>query len=484
MTTLPFKRLGAATLALALAACVTIPPDRHALGQRVIPATLTEPALAPGAWPSAAWWNAYGDPRLDALVAAALRSNPSLDVAQARIEGAAAAADQQRAQSGAQLGVDAGANRQRYSGNGLFPEPIGGNYYNDFSVQLKAGYDFDWWGKHRALVASALGESHARLAEQAQARQVLAAAVAHSYFELQFIRARQANARDQLGAAQSLLADKAKRIARGLARVDEQRTVELEVARLDQLGARLDAAAGREREALRALAGAGVDPEPGPLALAAPVHALPARLGIELLARRADLQATRYRVEASLGRLDAARAAFYPDFNLVASFGLDAVSLARLLRPGSLTVLAGSALQLPLFDNGRLGAALAGVRAQRDEAIADYNQAIVNAVREVGQQGVTLRGLDQELARHGAASAAAEALLAAARLRAEHGLGDHASTLQGQLGVLAQQDATLQLRQAQRHAEVALNQALGGGYDASAIFPLSPTSTLSQRSHD
>ena len=485
MMNLPFpcRHLCGAALALALSACVTIPADRHAVAQRALPDALTEPALPPGAWPSAAWWSTYGDARLDALVALALRSNPSLDIARARIDAAGAAVDQQRAQHGAQLGLDAGLNRQRYSGNGLFPEPIGGNFYNDAAIQFKAGYDFDWWGKHRALTAAALGEANARLAEQAQARQVLAAAVAHSYFELQFMRARQDNARAQRKALQALLADKRLRIAHGLARGDEQQAVELELARLEQLDARLDTGAGREREALRALAGADAMLEAAPLAGAAPVHALPARLGIELLARRPDLQAARYRVEASLGQIDAARAAFYPDFNLVASFGLDAVSLGRLLHPGSLTMLAGSSVQLPLFDHGRLGAALAGVRAQRDEAIADYNQAIVGAVREVGQQGVALRGLDQELARHGGASGAAAALLAAARLRAEHGLGDQASTLQAELGVLAQDDASLQLRQAQRHAEIALNQALGGGYDAAAPA-LSPTSTLSLRSHD
>jgi multidrug efflux system outer membrane protein len=485
MTTLPFPlaRLGAAALALALTACVTIPPDRHAIAQRPIPAALAEAPLAPGAWPSANWWSAYGDARLDALVAQALRSNPSLDVARARIDAANAAAGLQRAQSGARLGLDAGLNRQRYSGNGLFPEPIGGNFYNDASVQLKGGYDFDWWGKQRALTAAALGEANARLAEQAQARQVLAAAVAHSYFELQFIRARQANAQAQLDAARALLLEKTKRIAHGLARADERQAAELDVARLDQLDAHLSAAAARERAALRALAGPGALPEPAPLAQAAPVHALPERLGMELLARRADRQAARYRVEAALGRIDAARAAFYPDFNLVGAVGLDAVSLGRLLHPGSLTMLVGSALQLPLFDNGRLGASLAGVRAQRDEAIADYNQAIVNAVREVGQQGAALRGLDQELARQASARGAADALLASARLRAEHGLGDRAAALQAELGALAQGDTALQLRLAQRQAEISLNQALGGGFDAAAPAD-TLTSTLSPRSHD
>jgi outer membrane protein TolC len=69
-----------------------------------------------------------------------------------------------------------GLNRQRYSSNGFFPPPIGGNWFNDASVQLRASYDVDWWGKHRSLVAAALGEENARQAEAAQAAQLAPAA--------------------------------------------------------------------------------------------------------------------------------------------------------------------------------------------------------------------------------------------------------------------------------------------------------------------
>ena len=473
-------------MALALAACATIAPERHAVMPRPVPEALPDPALAldPAAWPSPSWWTIYGDRRLDALIEQGLRENPSLEAAKARIDAANAAAELQRFQRGGQLSLDAGVNRQRYSANGLFPAPIGGSVHNDLTLGLKAGYDADWWGKHRARIAAAVGEANARVAEQSQARQLLAAAIARSYFDLQFLRARISNTGQQLETASALLADQRKRIARGLARIDQQRDVELDIARLEQQAARLKADAGRERETLRALCG-GAAPEPGavPPAPAPAANALPERLGMELLAHRADLQAARYRVEASLGRIAAARAAYYPDFNLMGGIGLDAESLGRLLRAGSITTLVGSALQLPLFDNARLGAALDTVRAQRDEVIADYNQAVLNAVREVARQGYALRGANDELARNGAAAAAASALQKAAHLRERHGLGDHAAALRADAAVLAQVDAALQLRQAQRQAEIGLNQALGGGYTAAAgALPFN--STIAERRHD
>lgn len=472
-------RAAACALALALTACVTLPPDRHAVAERAIAPTLAEVALPPGAWPSTAWWRDYHDSTLDALVTQALASYPSLASARARIEQASAAVSTQRAQSGAQLGLDVSLARQRYSANGLFPEPIGGNTYNDVAVQLKGSYDFDWWGRHRAQTAAALGEANARQAELAQAQQVLAAAVAHSYFDLHFVQARQSSVAQQRASASAIGAERTRRVRAGLARSDEVRAAELDLAKLEQLDAQLDSAAGQLRAALRALVGAdaALPAVPAASLMSTPPHTLPARMGMELLARRPDLQAAHWRVEAALGRTDAARAAFYPDFNLNGALGLDAVSLARLLRAGSLTTLIGSAVQLPLFDNGRLDAALSGVRAQRDEAISEYNQAVVNAVRDVAQQAAVLHGFDQELARQGVARASAASQLDAMRQRARAGMADQASVLQATLALQAQDDAALQLRQAQRSAEISLTQALGGGY-ASAARPV--TVNLSQ----
>ena len=66
-----------------------------------------------------------------------------------RGEGAIATDEEFLVLEGAQAGLETGFNRQRYSSNGFFPPPIGGNWFNDANVQLRASYDFDWWGKHQ-----------------------------------------------------------------------------------------------------------------------------------------------------------------------------------------------------------------------------------------------------------------------------------------------------------------------------------------------
>jgi multidrug efflux system outer membrane protein len=232
----------------------------------------------------------------------------------------------------------------------------------------------------------------------------------------------------------------------------------------------LESDIAHEREALRALAGADNTAlaDLKPVELNSAPHALPAHLGIELLARRPDLQAARWKLEASLSKIDAAKAAFYPDINLTGSIGLDTVKIENLLQAASRTVYLGPTLTLPLFDSRRLDAQLDSARTGRNERIAEYNQAIVEAVREVAQGGAQLQGIERQIAQQTAATGSARAQLASAQKRLDHGLADNGSVLNARLALLKQRDADVYLQQVQLLAEVALTNALGGGYHEQA----------------
>jgi multidrug efflux system outer membrane protein len=459
----------AATLAL-MAGCISVPPDTtRAAGPDAARARVAADIVLPAdAWPAEQWWRDYRDPQLNELIARALRDSPTLASAQARLAAARAVTGAEQADEGARLGLASGANRQRYSSNGFFPPPLGGAWYNDFSVQLRASYDFDWWGKHRALVAASIGEANARQAEGAQAAQTLAASVAQSYFRLQMLWARQDNVNALMAVQRELILDRKARMAHGLLSQDALQSAQLDLATLGEQAVRYDTQAAREREALRALIG-GDSQALGALARFQPTpaaNALPHELGLELLARRPDLQAARWRVEAQLGRVTASEAAFRPDINLMGAIGLDAISIGKLLRYPSRTPLLGATLDLPLFDSGRLKAQLGIARADRDTLVAEYNEAVLNAVRDVAMESATLQGLEREAASHAAALDASARLAANAEARQKRGLADRAGVLQAKQTMLRQRDTDLQLVDARLQTQVALVKALGGGYRA------------------
>jgi multidrug efflux system outer membrane protein len=461
--------VSAALLTVGLIGCAPMPPSQEALPQRDLAGAQLSASikLARDGWPDAQWWTTYNDPQLNALITQALHDAPTLQTAATRIGAAHAALQLQKAtEGGLDVNLKASANRQRYSATGLFPAPIGGAVYNEATLDFGGTYDFDWWGLHRAQIAAAVGEVNARQADYAQAERSLSAAVAQSYFSLQADWAMLANLQQLTDARRTLLDDAQRRIEHGVASINVQRRAEAALAETQRQSADVEAQAGREREALRALLGADgnalatLTPHPLPDMPAA----LPSSLGIELLARRPDLQAARWRVLASLSRIDAAQAAFYPSVNLTALFGQDSLSLSNLMQAGSRTFFIGPALNLPIFDSGRLQAQLGSQRNARDSMIADYNQAVVTAVREVAQEGVSLQGLEREQAQQAQVTLADLRLLDGAQRRLRAGLAERADVLNAQAQVLQEQGAALQLQGRQLNTEVALIKALGGGY--------------------
>ncbi|MDO8071366.1 efflux transporter outer membrane subunit [Janthinobacterium sp. SUN176] len=466
--------LSVLALSLALAGCASIPPDTQQLPQQDL-ATIQLAAdihLASEGWPAALWWRQFQDAQLDQLIEHALASSPGLDVANARIGSALSAFDAQHAQRGPRIDLGANASRQRYSGNGLMPAPIGGNYYNETTVGVQAHYDLDWWGKHKAQIAASLGEVNARRAEYAMAEQMLAAEIARHYFSMQNGWARMDNLHALVKLQQQLVVDKEKRIANGLGVSDDHLSAQTRLSLLQQQIALLETQVVTEREALRALLGA----DASALASLQPrqaqtlPHALPGKLGMELLARRPDLQAARWRVQAAMSTIEAAQASFYPDIDLGASFGLDAITLGKLLQSGSRTLFIGPAMSLPLFDSGRLQAQLAGARSERNELIADYNQNVFNVVRDVAQAGARVQGVENQLRLQQENLRASEAQLRNANARLKQGLADRATQLNAEMTVRGQVDLGMQLQNQRQDAEINLTVALGGGYRGSSDF--------------
>ena len=466
---------------LALAGCASIPPDTHVLPQQDLATKqlASDIHLASEGWPAAQWWRQFQDPQLDGLIEQALSASPSLDVANTRIGSALSAFDYQHADRDPRVDVNASVNRQRYSANGLTPAPIGGNYYNEAAVTVQAHYDLDWWGKHKAQIASALGEVNARRAEYAMAEQMLAAEIARHYFSMQNSWARMDNLHALVALQQALVTDKEKRIANGLGVNDDHLSAQTRLSLIEQQIALLETQIVTEREALRALLGADSTALVSLQlreAQALP-HMLPGKLGMELLARRPDLQAARWRVEASLNRIEASQAAFYPDIDLGASFGLDAIRLGKLLEAGSRTLFVGPALSLPLFDSGRLQAQLNGARSERNELIADYNQNVFNVVRDVAQAGARVQGVENQLRLQGESLRASEAQLRNANARLKQGLADRATVLNAEMTVRGQVDLGMQLQNQRQNAEINLNVALGGGYRGASDFASTNTTT-------
>lgn len=430
--------------------------------------------LARDGWPEAQWWHRYQDPQLDALIAQALKDAPVMAVARSRVEASRSYASLVDASNGLLAGLTGSMDRQEVSRNGFLgpfyhdipAQGFTGPWYTGGTVGLQAGYDFDFWGKDKSRVEAALGLRNARQAEAAQAELVLSSRIAQMYFGVQALYATLGVLEQTRAIETELVQAHQARAERGL---EAQTPTELALAHKLELDQQVSAAHARLallREAIRALAGAGPDHLPAiqPVPLPSVSSRLPTSLGYELLARRPDLQAMRWYVQASMSQVDAARAAFYPSFDIRAFFGYDALHIHDLLRQSSRQINLVPGLSLPIFDSGRLNASLASARTQSNTLIAQYNQAVVDSVREVAQAGIELEDLGQQLEIQDAKLKAVRFARDSAEAHYGRGLADKVTAMEARLPVLAQQGRQIQLCNLQIHADIGLIMALGGGY--------------------
>jgi NodT family efflux transporter outer membrane factor (OMF) lipoprotein len=413
------------------------------------------------------WWLALDDPQLDRLVQQALARNPGLAGALARVRSAAAQAAAAGAANDPQLAFDANANRERISEHYIFPPPYGGGTYWIAELGVGLGWNLDFWGQQAQLIDQARRAAQAAQFDAAASRLLLSSSVAQSYVEL--IRARELEElATRVARQRAQVADLARqRVQAGLDTDVERLSAESGVARVevDREQARLAQAASAH--ALAALTGSGAD---GYARLEAPsldlerALPLPQSLPADLLAHRPDVAAAHARVLAAQAGRDSAEAAFYPNINLAAFIGYQAVGLDRLFDSGSHTWSVGPAIHLPLFEGGRLRAEYRKTGADIDAAVSAYNETILRAVREVADQLSRLDSIERQLGDQSRALTAAEGAYRIAEQRYGAGLSSYLTVLNAETQVFEARRQRVNLLADRTLARMALLVALGGDF--------------------
>ena len=422
-------------------------------------------ALSDAAFPKQDWWNALGDPQLDALIREALQDSPSLAAADARLRQAQAQAGLADAQRKPTLGASA-----QYTGvqlpSTLAPPPLGGDLNFSNILMLDFKWAPDLWGGKRAQYEAAVGQAHAAEVDAQAARLGLSSNIARSYIALaQAFESLDVADREQARASQ-LSELSRQRVKAGLDNQLQLRQSEAAIASATQQGQAAQQQIDAWRNALAALLGKG--PDRGldiarPQLLDAPAPRVPAVLPSELLGHRADVVAARWRVEAASRGIDASKAAFKPAINLNALVGLASAGLSDLFSGDALLGFGGPAISLPIFDGGRLRNTLAGSDAEYDLAVANYNQSLVGALHEVTDALQAARSLDAQVASATQARDAAQAALELATIRYRAGLGTQIVVLTAQRPLLELEQQLAGLRAQRYLATVDLDRALGGG---------------------
>ncbi|OJB07839.1 RND transporter [Burkholderia ubonensis] len=475
----PAARAAALAVALAALAGCTAGPDYRRPDVETPAAWRLDPAdaywhpAAPAHAPLApAWWTAFGDAQLDALEADALRNNQSLKVVAARYDQAKATlASVASAQYPA---VNLNASGQRFRISADRPQT---NYavksmstvQNEIQVGASVSYELDLFGRVRRSVESARASTDAARDDFANARLVLTADLASSYFALRALDAEidvvdrsiglQQKALDYVSARHDLGAVSGLDLLQQRAQLDATRT---QAQLLRQQRAQVETA-------IATLVGT---PAPAfslpPRVVPINAPALPTGVPSDLLQRRPDVASAERAMVAANAQIGVARAAYFPRLTLSPDIGWDATRFSGLFTVPALLWSVGASLSQPLFEGGRLKAGVDFAQAGYVAAQANYRQTVLTAFQEVQNAVTGLSVLDEAARQAAAAVDDARKLVSLAQDRYAGGLTPFIDVLTAEQQLLTSERQAVQIQGQRAALVVFLAKALGGGWDGDA----------------
>jgi NodT family efflux transporter outer membrane factor (OMF) lipoprotein len=465
----------ATAVLLGLTGCATTGPAESNAG---LPAAAVAAWQSPVPWQPAqpadhldkgAWWTVFGDAQLDHLQAQALDASPTLAAVAARVRQAQAGTLLARSAWWPRVDASLRSTRQETSANrpaATYGGQAVSTVQNDNVLSLAASYEPDLFGRVSNDVASARASEQQARADLANARLVLSADLAASYFvlrqadaeidvvrqsiELQTRAVQLLQARRDGGAASGL------DVAQQQAQLDATRTqLELLLRQRPQLEHALATLTGQPATTFKLASQPAWAVEPPPLPLAMPS---------EILQRRPDVASAERAVAAANAQIGVARAAYFPSIVLGASGGWESRDIEALFNGPSLIWSLGASVAQNLFDGGRNDARLEQARAQHDATTAAYRLAVLRALQEVEDGLSGLSALSRAAQSALAASRSAQRALDIAQSRHAGGLATYLDVVTAQQNLLNSRRQSVQIGAQQLAATAYLAKALGGGW--------------------
>lgn len=441
-----------------------------------------QPAEDPGRWRPAEpadqqapspWWGVFGDPVLVQLEEEALKANPDVSIAMARLKQARALISQSESAQLPEVGAGFGPSRQRISGTAAGRgDGAPGSTQTLWRAQASVAYEVDIFGRVSSGVAAARADAARQQALAHQMLLLVQADVAKTYFSLRQFEGELRLLRDTVRLRQDAMSLLERKLDVGAAApyvVDQVKT-ELFSARSEQLAVEQQHALALH--ALAILLGklpAAFSVEARPLDNV--TVRLPPGMPSTLLERRPDIAAAERAMTAENARIGVARAAFFPALSLTGSLGYESADLGNLAnwsqRTFLLGPLVGTALSMPIFDGGRRSAEVARVRGVYEERVAEYRKTVLQAFREVEDSLVSIRTLDERIVQQRGAEDASSGVAQSAKARFDEGDVDYLVVVDAERTRLRSRQSRIQFEGERARATVDLVKALGGGWDLS-----------------
>ena len=416
------------------------------------------------------WWEIYQDPELNALEEKINVSNQMLKASLAQFEQARAIVRQFRADYYPTVTAGASVSRSRVSQHR--PLSTGNSAsYTDLQIPVVAvSYEPDLFGRIRKTVEEARSNAQASAGDLENVSLSLHADLAVDYFEARTLDAEEQLLRDTVTTYEKALELTQNRYSGGVASgVDvAQAQTQLETTRAQMIDVQV--ARAQFEHAIAVLIG---EPASTFNLEFSPWHtpppAVPVGVPSDLVERRPDIAAAERRVAAANAQIGVARAGYFPVFNIFGSGGFESTTITNLISGPNGFLSLGASAVVTAFDVGRRRAISDEAKAGYDQSVANYRQTLLVAFQEVEDNLAALRILEDESKTQQGAVAASEHSLDLSTTRYKGGVATYLEVTIAQAIAFSNERVAVQILARRMTASVQLIQALGGGWDASAL---------------
>ena len=417
------------------------------------------------------WWETFQDPQLNALEAQVNVSNQNLKAAEAQYTQARALLRYHRADLFPTVGANPSATRSKTSANHQPHSPtFNGVTVNDFQIPFELSYQIDVWGRVRRTVESYRDQAQASAADLAAVNLSMHSQLALFYFQARVLDAEEQLLNSTVKQYEQALELINSRFAGGIASDVEvqQAETQLETTRAQAID--VEVARAQYEHAVAVLIGkppASFNLVPLPLTM--PPPPIPVGLPSELLERRPDIAAAERLMASANAQIGVAKSAYYPLVNLAALGGFDSGSVTTLLSGPSILWSAGPSALFTIFDIGRRRATSDQAVAAYDQAVANYRQTVLTGFQQVEDNVAALRILEHEAQVQDQAVVAAQKYLQLAITRYKGGVTSYLEVTTAETAALSDELASVNILGRRMVNAVLLVQALGGGWDSTAL---------------
>jgi multidrug efflux system outer membrane protein len=409
-----------------------------------------------------AWWEQFGDAKLNDLIATAVRQNLDLQIATARVDSYLGQLQSTRAEAFPQIGATGIVSSQQDTKTGLSPPQDSYQYYE---ASLNISWELDIWGRIRRANEAAMADLLASEEGRRAVLLTLVSNVASVYLNLRGLDRQLEIAREtEKNYAESLRIFQL-RHKYGTVSLVEVSQVESEYETARQAIPQIEDQIARQEHLLSLLLGSNPVSIPRGLQIDAIIPPdIPAGLPSSLLTRRPDILLAEQNLIAANARIGVARSLYFPDVSLTGLFGVASVNADDLFTGDSQVWQASGALLAPIFTFGRIEGKVKVSEAMQREALFNYQQVIKNAFREVEDALTgTIKGREL-LASQSRQVSVLETYARLAKLQYEAGTAGYLQVLDANRTLFSQQLAHAQTQATILTSLVNVYRAMGGGW--------------------